>query len=512
PAQSRIVFGGDGGYTYFAPSYLLVSAQNGQVARLSVDSQNNPTNFGAIVHPRGATEQLFVHPYVLDPNDETVLYYPGSNSNLGRQFIWRNTEIDQISNSNSDGATQGWEQLTNFDVPSGYVISNLAVSKVPADILYFAGSDGDPTDNNNLEPLLFRVNNAKTSTSGKQELFSANIDTSFSGVPRGAYIHNLALNPVNANELLVVMSNYNITGIFHSDDGGQNWSSVEGNLTGDALNPGPSIRSATIIPGETETVYIVATSTGVFSTTTLDGTNTSWVRESPGGIGFAVSEFVTSRSSDGDVAVGTHGRGIFLGEFTGTTITPSFTLTPAQARAGEQVAITASNFTFSSDPLQNSVLFGGQEAVVTEASSNSITVIVPRREQAGGSSSASVEVQISVEGGPTFGGVSFTYIPPEQFELLQNYPNPFNLTTNIPFNLGQRSVVIVQVYDITGRKVIEPISETFDSGSWSQPVNLDGLASGIYFYRVLVFPLDAGGNVVSQSPQIIESKKMTLVK
>jgi hypothetical protein len=131
--------------------------------------------------------------------------------------------------------------------------------------------------------------------------------------PSGAYIHRLEVNPEDGNEVFAVMSNYGITGLYHTSNGGTSWSAVEGNLAG-TDNDGPSLRDAVILPTSDGTIYFVATSTGVYSTTSLNGASTQWVQEAPNQIGYAVTEAIEARASDGYVAAATHGRGIFTGQ------------------------------------------------------------------------------------------------------------------------------------------------------------------------------------------------------
>jgi len=72
--------------------------------------------------------------------------------------------------------------------------------------------------------------------------------------------------------------------------------------------------------------------------------------------------------------------------------------------------------------------------------------------------------------------------------LGQNYPNPFRNNTEIRYELGTDSDVVVKVMDLTGRVVME-INEGFKpAGSHTLRVNASSLEAGIYMYT-----LKAGG-------------------
>ena len=75
-----------------------------------------------------------------------------------------------------------------------------------------------------------------------------------------------------------------------------------------------------VLPLEGETLYLVGTTTGLFSTTQLDGTNTVWMQEGADEIGYAPIAMVDARASDGYVAVATHGSGIFTATIGATDV------------------------------------------------------------------------------------------------------------------------------------------------------------------------------------------------
>jgi serine protease AprX len=75
------------------------------------------------------------------------------------------------------------------------------------------------------------------------------------------------------------------------------------------------------------------------------------------------------------------------------------------------------------------------------------------------------------------------------FLLFNNYPNPFNLVTHIGLVLKNSSCVVIDIYDVLGRKVKQIFSGQLPSGF--QTFAWDGssesskrVASGVYFIRV----------------------------
>ncbi len=70
---------------------------------------------------------------------------------------------------------------------------------------------------------------------------------------------------------------------------------------------------------------------------------------------------------------------------------------------------------------------------------------------------------------------------PENLTLHPNYPNPFNPSTLISFDLPDRDVVSLHIYDATGRRIATLIdSEDISPGSHQITFNGDSYASGLY--------------------------------
>jgi photosystem II stability/assembly factor-like uncharacterized protein len=89
---------------------------------------------------------------------------------------------------------------------------------------------------------------------------------------------------------------------------------------------------------------------------------------------------------------------------------------------------------------------------------------------------------------------------PSKFGLTQNYPNPFNPVTMIKYDIAKASNVSLKVYDVLGNEVALVVSGNLSAGKYAADFNASKLASGIYFYSLIV------------DGQKVDTKKMMLVK
>jgi hypothetical protein len=94
---------------------------------------------------------------------------------------------------------------------------------------------------------------------------------------------------------------------------------------------------------------------------------------------------------------------------------------------------------------------------------------------------------------------------PLVFALEQNYPNPFNPTTQIQFSLPEQSDVLLEVFDILGRRVATLINnENYTVGhhtiTWDATSQTGRtLSSGMYIYRL-------------QAGSFVQTKRMMFLK
>jgi hypothetical protein len=88
---------------------------------------------------------------------------------------------------------------------------------------------------------------------------------------------------------------------------------------------------------------------------------------------------------------------------------------------------------------------------------------------------------------------------PVAFKLNQNYPNPFNPSTTIGFDLPEKAVVQIDVFNVTGQKVTTIVNSTLQPGSHTVQFDASELSSGTYIYRI-------------QAGSFSETRKMILIK
>ena len=73
---------------------------------------------------------------------------------------------------------------------------------------------------------------------------------------------------------------------------------------------------------------------------------------------------------------------------------------------------------------------------------------------------------------------------PLSFQLEQNFPNPFNPSTVIRYHLAETGPIDLSVYNLLGQKVRQIINTRQETGTYEVSFNAEGLASGVYVYKL----------------------------
>ena len=304
------VFGGDGAYCSIinhGRSYIL-SSQRGYTL---IKDWNNPFNWSygngegkynnyswAYLYPPDfdrSNDALFINPVHSSPTNDRILFYAAG------KYIYRNNDV-YLNESNYQRPSGGggyestqWEKLNGTSAIGS--ISAFGESINPPNILYYGTSSG----------YLYRLDNSDKNDKAVQIKNNQG---------RG-YVSSISVDPYNSNNVMISYSSYEVKSIFYSTDAGKSWSDVSGNLEEEesGYGSGPSVRSIYIYPLKNGYQYFAGTSTGLYSTSILNGTKTQWVLEGPETIGNVVVDMISGRPSDGYIAIGTHGNGTYSAKF-----------------------------------------------------------------------------------------------------------------------------------------------------------------------------------------------------
>ena len=93
---------------------------------------------------------------------------------------------------------------------------------------------------------------------------------------------------------------------------------------------------------------------------------------------------------------------------------------------------------------------------------------------------------------------------PNQYLLHQNYPNPFNPITTLRYNVPEKILVRISIFDISGNPIKMLVNEVKNAGFYSTrwgAINDNGqpVSAGVYFYKI-------------QAGNFVDTKKMILIK
>lgn len=296
-ATWSFIDGGDGANTAYTYSGVFTSVQNGRIIRTPIVDNNvdfnNFFNVSPIVDSEEREENfLFINPYTYNPVRPDQFFVAAREKVFYTNDVRENPSEGEWSEITSTALNGSADQITAFGIS---VDSE-------EEVLFFGTDSGQVFKLTDLQNLSGNVSASKV---GSLDL------------PTG-YVTGIAVNPKDGDHVIVTYSNYGIVSIWESTDGGDNWSSISGNLeeNPDGSGAGPSIRSVEIMPdGNGGSYYFVGTSVGLFMTQTLDGDNTIWEQQGADVIGNVVVSSIAIRPIEGRVVAATHGNGVFQGNY-----------------------------------------------------------------------------------------------------------------------------------------------------------------------------------------------------
>ncbi|MEZ5046282.1 MAG: T9SS type A sorting domain-containing protein [Chitinophagaceae bacterium] len=302
-AHWRMTINGDGAYNSFAPNkeYAIISTQLGNVRKALLDSKGNVLKRKRI-DPDGFDKSIysFINPIVMDYSENHTLYMP-----IAKRIARLNNVKDIPITNDNNKLQSGWTLSDSIASITGLdEISTLCIAPSNKNVIYVG------TSNKNI----YRIDNARHGDLSMDSITNTPL-------PNGGYLIDICVDPDDENSLLVCYSNYNIRSLYYSNNAGQNWYYVGGNLESALSNntgTAPSVRCVEILKHpDGHKTYFAGTSVGLYSTDTLilasslSTNKTEWTQEASDMIGAAIVSDIKVRHADGYVAVATHGNGIY---------------------------------------------------------------------------------------------------------------------------------------------------------------------------------------------------------
>ncbi len=287
------VTGGDGGYCFVDQLNSDI-----QVTSYVYNSYRYSNNGGGTFFDisNDQTRGNFINPTAYD-SDAKILYSAGNPGELMR-----------ITNMDTDPSSQEAVMISQI---SG-VISAFEVSPY-SDNTIFVGSTG-------TERIL-KITDANGTPSAVA--LTGNLDVgNVSSLDLGA----------SEDQILLTYSNYGVTSVFETLDGGTTWANKEGDL------PDMPVRWGIYNPNNRDEV-LLATEVGVWSTDNFSAENPVWEPTNEG-LANVRSDMLVYREADQQVVVATHGRGVYTSNVFADTPDAAFKLNSVVAYEGQEVSFS----------------------------------------------------------------------------------------------------------------------------------------------------------------------------
>lgn len=278
--------GGDGGFCFIDNTfkdvngglYFIVSNTGNSYFLHDFSTSPITTSIPLIQSSEGS----FINP--ADYDDENNVLYSYESNTTG---VNASTTLTKVILA-ADGADQGTRSAGTTATRDDIVISDF----------------GSTVTHIRVSPYNVSNRNIFVGT-GNSEVARIAADKTVTMITPPTLVGSVSCIEVGASddELLVTVSNYGVTNVFYTNNGGTTWSEKEGDL------PDMPVRWAMFNPLNRNEV-LLATEVGVWKTADISSSSPNWVKAN-NGMGNVRVDMLQYRASDNTVAAATHGRGLF---------------------------------------------------------------------------------------------------------------------------------------------------------------------------------------------------------
>lgn len=287
-SNSEEILGGDGGFSFIDQTatngtksvYYIASTQ--QNSAYLYDSTDPDSDYVTLVNNRNSGS--FIN--AADYDDENNAFYSFNSNNQ----ITRATLKPDFEYQGDRGVFSGVKDTITAPFIGSAAVTHIRVSPYNKENRkVFLGTDRGRF-------LVINANDATTSLIRTPDIIGA-----ISCIEIGA----------SEDEILLTYSNYGVKSVWYSNNRGDNWVDVEGNL------PDIPVRWSLFNPLDRKEV-ILATEAGVWKTNDVTAETVVWEPASSG-MGSVRVDMLQYRASDNLILAATHGRGMFTTNFTNGT-------------------------------------------------------------------------------------------------------------------------------------------------------------------------------------------------
>ncbi|MGI8583100.1 MAG: T9SS type A sorting domain-containing protein [Chitinophagaceae bacterium] len=459
------ILGGDGAIVHIdqdEPNFQFGAYINNRYRRSTNDwSTSNSLGISAVNFYRSGTTSApvdfgsYINPTDYD-NTANIMY---SGSDAGEFFRWSTAQTtlggSYFFTSGSPAFPTGADIIAISNL-SG-IVSAVTVSPHTANRIYLGTASSK----------ISKIDNAHTITTG-----SAGTNIAGATFPVNSTISCIAVGSTD-NNLIATFSNYGISNIWISTNGGTSWTAIDGNL------PDMPVRWAVFDPAS-DTKAWIATETGVWSTTAISGGSTVWAA-SPG-FPTVRTDMIKYKAADQNLIAATHGRGLWTQSLASVLPINNFVLRGKWKNdATVELAWDYANNVSASFEIESSN--NGTYFIKTGASQTNTNYY----EQP-----ASSDIYYRIKSKNIFGNVGYSNVVHLQKGVdtktitgVKVFPNPVKNDIKIAFTASGKGIVHYQITGISGQVYWKKDEEISATGEYIREWNMQALKPGTYLLTVV---------------------------